>query len=151
MVMSRPFTGLTADMFVIRGGKFLVLERAAGLNLGFCYLPGGLVEPSEDPLAAAVRETWEESGLVVRDPLILRVWAYPTSGGYETVHATYASWSDDGDVHLSWEHSGSHWVGIDDYVAGWCSEAHGIRTPSSAVFYAQVRRNCELLRPLLEG
>jgi len=44
-------------MFVFRGGEFLTLKRGPGLGEGVFYLPGGLVEPGEDPLAAAIRET----------------------------------------------------------------------------------------------
>jgi 8-oxo-dGTP diphosphatase len=45
----------------------LFLRRAPGTFLGGHWeLPGGTVEPGEDPAAAAVREAAEETGLRVR-------------------------------------------------------------------------------------
>jgi 8-oxo-dGTP pyrophosphatase MutT (NUDIX family) len=138
--------GLTAEVFVLRGDRILTLVRGAGLGEGFSYVPGGIVEPGEDPLDAAVRETKEESGLDVRDARILRVWAYPTADGWETVHATYVAWSDEGDVVLSHEHTGFEWTTIDAYIARWCNEELEAAVPDFAVFLRNVRRNCELVR-----
>ena len=143
--------GLTADMFVLRGDRFLTLVRGAGRGEGFHYLPGGLVERGEDPMDAAVRETKEECGLDVRDVRLLRVWTFPTPEGHDTVHATYVGWSDDGDVTLSHEHTGFDWVEIDAYVARWCSEETIAAVPAFEVLLRQVGRNCELVRELLEA
>ena len=40
-------------------------------------LPGGLVEPGEHPADAAVRECWEETGLIVEPTAILGVFGGP--------------------------------------------------------------------------
>jgi 8-oxo-dGTP pyrophosphatase MutT (NUDIX family) len=40
--------------------------------------PGGLIEPGEHPADAAVRETWEETGLIVESPASLAFMAVPT-------------------------------------------------------------------------
>jgi 8-oxo-dGTP diphosphatase len=141
--------GLTADMFVLRDGRFLTLTRGAGLGQGLEYLPGGVVDPGEDPLDAAVRETREESGLVVRDARIVRAWTYPTPEGHETIHATFVAWSDDGDVVLSDEHTGSRWTTVDDYVAHWCHTGMEEMFPEHAAWFRQVRRNCELVSALI--
>lgn len=151
MADSPTHAGLTADMFVVRGDRFLTLERGPGRGEGIHYLPGGIVEPGEDPLDAAVRETQEESGLRVRDARILRVWAYPTPEGFETIHATFVSWSDEGDVVLSHEHSDHRWTTIDDYTSRWCSVELESAFPEHAVWLRQVRRNCELLAAILAG
>ncbi|NUO64718.1 MAG: NUDIX domain-containing protein [Gemmatimonadaceae bacterium] len=39
--------------------------------------PGGLVEPDEHPADAAVREAWEETGLLVRPECLLGVYGGP--------------------------------------------------------------------------
>lgn len=141
--------GLTADMFVLRGDQFLTLERGPGRGEGLFYLPGGIVDPGEDPLAAAGRETAEECGLDVRDTRILRVWTYPTPEGFETIHATFVAWSDDGDVVLSHEHSAHRWTTVDGYVTRWCTPELESAFPEHAVWLRQVRRNCELVAAIL--
>jgi 8-oxo-dGTP pyrophosphatase MutT (NUDIX family) len=46
-----------------RQGRVLVAQHSDG---GKWLFPGGLIEPGETPADAAVREAWEETGLVVR-------------------------------------------------------------------------------------
>jgi 8-oxo-dGTP pyrophosphatase MutT (NUDIX family) len=130
-------------MFVFRRDEFLTLERGPGRGEGLFYVPGGLVEPGEDPLAAAVRETEEESGLLVRDARILRVWTWPTPEGWDTVHATYVGWSDEGDVRLSAEHTAFRWSRPDDYIAEWCHEGMEAAVPAFAAWFRQVRANVQ--------
>lgn len=141
--------GLTADVFVIREGRFLVLTRAGGLGEGVEYIPGGIVDPGEDPFDAAVRETKEETGLDVRDAALLRVWAYPSGEGWETVHATYVGYSDAGDVVITPEHTAHRWVTPDEHIDRWCREEFEETFPQFATFFQQVRRNCELVRQYL--
>ena len=60
----------TTNMFVEDGGKVLVVKR--GDNEadfpGWYMLPGGKQEVSETPVEAAIRETFEETGIKVSDP-----------------------------------------------------------------------------------
>lgn len=66
---------LAAYAVVVRGERLLLtalseqVPRAAGLWV----LPGGEVEPGEEPWAAAVREVWEETGQDVEDLDLRRV------------------------------------------------------------------------------
>jgi ADP-ribose pyrophosphatase YjhB (NUDIX family) len=48
---------------------------------GFWTCPGGIVEPHELPADAAVRETWEESGVLVKLTGILGVFGGEHCGG----------------------------------------------------------------------
>ena len=46
-------------------GRLLVIRRGREPGRGLWSLPGGRCEPGEDTATAAVRETYEETGLVV--------------------------------------------------------------------------------------
>lgn len=144
-MLTPTHAGLTADVFVIRNGEFLTLERGPGRGEGVWYLPGGLVEPGEDPLAAAIRETREETGLEVHDAHILRVWTYPTPEGHDTVHATFVASAPAGEVSLSSEHTAFGWTTPADYIARWCGEDLEAAVPAHAGWIRQVRANCQLL------
>ena len=62
-------------------GRLLVIRRGREPGRGLWSLPGGRCEPGEDAAAAAVRETYEETGLVVTaGPLVGRV-ERPGPGG----------------------------------------------------------------------
>jgi 8-oxo-dGTP pyrophosphatase MutT (NUDIX family) len=64
-----------------RGRLLLAHHRDRGLWV----LPGGIIEPSESPADAAVRETWEETGYVVELTGLFGLF-----GGPNTV-ATYSN------------------------------------------------------------
>lgn len=150
--MAQPtHAGLTADVFVVRGDTFLALERGPGRGEGVWYVPGGGVDPGEDPLDAAVRETREETGLDVEDVRILRAWTYATPEGHDTTHVTYVAWAPTGAVTISDEHTAFGWMTIEDYIARWCSEELEAIVPAYAGWIRQVRTNCELLRRVLDG
>ena len=53
----------------------LLLVKDAGLRLW--ATPGGAVDPDEAPADAAVRETWEETGLLVEPRRVLGVYGGP--------------------------------------------------------------------------
>jgi 8-oxo-dGTP diphosphatase len=63
-----PRLALSASVFIHRDGEILILKRADG---GW-FVPGGHVEFGETPREAAVRETREETGIVL-DPAALRL------------------------------------------------------------------------------
>lgn len=79
-------------------------------------LPGGKIEIGEDPLAAAVREPWEELGLDVEiinyHPLLIdsRVISDGKHKGklYESVG--FVAFSDSDDARLSAEHTDLRWL-----------------------------------------
>jgi 8-oxo-dGTP pyrophosphatase MutT (NUDIX family) len=63
----------------MRGGQILLLERAREMIIGFWSVPGGIVDPGENPPEAAARELFEEAGLTPTGPLWL-VAAVPLQG-----------------------------------------------------------------------
>jgi 8-oxo-dGTP pyrophosphatase MutT (NUDIX family) len=64
---------------------FLITRRARGMrnHAGQWALPGGRIDPGEDPTAAALRETEEELGLALDRPRVLGLLDdYPTRSGF---------------------------------------------------------------------
>ncbi len=47
-------------LFIVRGGKILLIHKKRGFGAGKINGPGGKVDPGETPLASAIRETFEE-------------------------------------------------------------------------------------------
>lgn len=147
---------LTVDIFVVRpsseGAKeILLLKRQGGVGSGAWYLPGGIVEAGEDPIDAVIRETFEETGLKVAGPDILRVWSWHTREGDDAYHATYAAHSLDGEVVISEEHSAFRWMEPAAYAQRFLSTELEAQFPEFAGFYQQVRRNVALLPRWMEG
>lgn len=62
-----PMTSVGVGVLVVWRGRVLAGRRGpgAGRGQGCLALAGGKVESGEDPATAAVRETWEETGLDV--------------------------------------------------------------------------------------
>ncbi len=47
-------------LFVIRGGRILLIDKKRGLGAGLVNGPGGRIDPGETPLDCAIREVQEE-------------------------------------------------------------------------------------------
>jgi 8-oxo-dGTP pyrophosphatase MutT (NUDIX family) len=76
---------VTAIIYGPLGEILLVRQRDGGM----WSTPGGAIEPDESPVDAAVRETWEETGLLVKPVRLIGVFGGPKfvvrySGGDET-------------------------------------------------------------------
>jgi 8-oxo-dGTP pyrophosphatase MutT (NUDIX family) len=73
----------TASVVVFDGaGRVLLVRHIEG---DAWTTPGGMIEPEETPADAAVRETWEETGLLVEPTRIVGVF------GGERCTSTYAN------------------------------------------------------------
>ena len=114
---------LAAGVYAMRGGQILMLERAAGMMIGFWSVPGGIVDPGETPQEAAARELFEEAGLMPTGPLWL-VTAVPLKGyGMDLLSLRYACPCDAGEVRLSHEHTNWSWLEPAAYRATHVSDA----------------------------
>ena len=71
------------DLLLIPSVSVAVLDDAGRILMvraiddGLWATPGGMMEPLETPADAAVRETWEETGLLVAPTAILGVFGGP--------------------------------------------------------------------------
>jgi 8-oxo-dGTP diphosphatase len=63
----RPTTLLYTQVHCLHDGNVLLMKRRKEPNLGLWVAPGGKVETYESPYECAVRELYEETGLVVRE------------------------------------------------------------------------------------
>jgi ADP-ribose pyrophosphatase YjhB (NUDIX family) len=64
---------VSAHVFDAAGRLLLVRQRESGV----WSTPGGIIEPDERPADAVVRETWEETGLLVSPERLLAVYGGP--------------------------------------------------------------------------
>jgi 8-oxo-dGTP pyrophosphatase MutT (NUDIX family) len=77
-----PLTGVSAAIFNTEG-KILLTQRK---DNGKWCMPGGLADVGEPPSFVAVRETWEETGLVVKPKRLIGIFDSRLSGSPEPVH-----------------------------------------------------------------
>ncbi|MBF5083567.1 NUDIX hydrolase [Quadrisphaera sp. INWT6] len=85
---ARPNAALTADVVALlrRGGpgggedSVLLVRRGSPPFEGSWALPGGFVDPDEDPQVAALRELGEETGLDLADVALRELGVYGAPG-----------------------------------------------------------------------
>lgn len=99
---------VAAGIALIRDGDILLAQRAAGRTHGGTWaVPGGSIEPGEEPDVAACRELLEETGIEV-GPAALRLADCNDEGG--CMFSTYlATTPDSAEPTLCDEHSASGW------------------------------------------
>lgn len=119
-----PQTGRrrSAVMILFVGESIVFVERAATLrkHAGQVAFPGGGLDAGETAVEAALRETWEETGL---DPTQIRVLgALPATNipvsGYDVI-PVLGWWRGDSFAPAGWDEAevaGVHAIAIDDLV-----------------------------------
>lgn len=68
--------------FIVENGQVLLILKKRGLGGGKVNAPGGKIEPGENPLAAAIRETQEEVGVTPHDPVLHGELFFQFTDGY---------------------------------------------------------------------
>ena len=63
----------------VKNRKFLMVRNQRGINKGFVNFPGGKREPGETMEECVKRETFEETSVVIEDPVYVGYVEFPTS------------------------------------------------------------------------
>ena len=136
-----------SHVFVVRDGKILALQQAGGVR--WWEHPGGTSESGETERDAAIRETFEETGLRIEAPELLRAWSYRNTRGDEVTCYAFVAEAPSGEVHLSDEHAAYVWMTIDEYEQQYCNERFDEAVPHRADFFLGMRQNCSIAREWL--
>ncbi len=138
-----------AGAWCVRNGRILLLQRSGGLSDGAWVPPGGNVDPGEDPQAAAIRETFEETGLVLSEPENLRSWVWDGNKPV-TVHH-FVGLADGPSVRISHEHYDFDWLTPEEYISRHVPITAEALRPRFAQWIGEMRTSAELVADWLSG
>jgi 8-oxo-dGTP diphosphatase len=97
-----------------KDNNILLLQRSAQSPRPHGWdFPGGGVDKGEDPSAAVIRETLEETDIRISSPKLLTTY-HGHIDASEYVALGYSALVDDTSVQLSWEHEDYQWTTIDE-------------------------------------
>jgi 8-oxo-dGTP diphosphatase len=112
-------------LFVICGGKILLIEKKTGLGAGKINGPGGRIEPGETPRECAIRELEEE--VCVKPHGVLRVaeLSFQFTDGY-SLHGTIFTATDCEGEPTETREAVPFWVDLDKipYERMWLDDIH---------------------------
>ena len=80
----------------VKNKKFLFVRNLRGINQGFINFPGGKKELGEDMTSCVIRETKEETGIVIKNPRQVGYVEFPTMDFY-----VHVFWSTEFDGELT--------------------------------------------------
>jgi 8-oxo-dGTP diphosphatase len=107
-----------AGAIVVDGdGRLLLIRRGQEPGRGLWSLPGGRCEPGEDAAAAAVRETYEETGLEVAAGRLVGRVERPGPGGVTYVIDDLACTVTGGTLRAGDDAAETRWVGPAELAA----------------------------------
>lgn len=113
---------LVSGLLPVRSdGRMLVLQRTTGT----WEPPAGRLQPGESFEAGAVRELYEETGLLITPQRILATWVGESPAGSALAAVTYVGRVDTKEVRLSGEHLDYRWVALEEWLtlpSWWSSE-----------------------------
>jgi 8-oxo-dGTP diphosphatase len=94
-------------------GRMLLLLRPTGT----WEPPAGRLQPGESLEEGAIRELYEETGMLVSPGRIIATWVGDAPSGRRLASITYAGRTGRGEVTLSEEHLDYRWVTLDEWMA----------------------------------
>jgi 8-oxo-dGTP diphosphatase len=103
---------LVSGLLPVRGdGRMLLLQRPAGT----WEPPAGRLQPGESFEDGAVRELYEETGMLVCPGRIIATWVGESPSGRRLASVTYAGRTEGREVTLSDEHLDHRWVTLEEW------------------------------------
>jgi len=94
-------------------GRMLLLQRPTGT----WESPAGRLQPGESFEEGAVRELYEETGILATPQRIIATWVGETPSGRRLASVTYAGRVGGGEVRLSEEHLDHRWVTLGEWMS----------------------------------
>jgi 8-oxo-dGTP diphosphatase len=113
----RLFVGAVV-VFVLRGDRLLAMRRSSRKDAapGAWEALSGRIHPGEQPLAAAIRETREESGLEISiEPRPITTYQAKRNDD-DMIVVAYRGRSEVGEVTLSEEHDEFAWMTLQEFA-----------------------------------
>ena len=95
--------------------KFLMMLRSEYVSdpNHWCW-PGGMVDPGETPVEAAIRETWEETGIDLSKTEIKLIFKNETAAPHFVFWTFVAVIDKEIEPRLNWETQAHMWCNFDD-------------------------------------
>ncbi len=111
--------------FIHDGDELLLIEKKRGLGKGKINGPGGRIEPGETAEEAAVRETWEEVGVIPSDLTRVAELSFQFADGYG-LHCTVFFSSSYSGLLRETEEAAPFWCSISGipYENMWADDRH---------------------------
>lgn len=109
--------------FARRADEILLIHKKRGLGAGKVNGPGGRLEDGETPREAAVRETTEEVGLTLADPVEHATLRFRFVDGFNLLVTVFVAWSFRGEL-VETDEAKPFWCRIDEipYDAMWADD-----------------------------
>ena len=138
---------LIAGVWLESEGRVLLLQRGYGRAEGVWVPPGGLVEDGESPADAAVRETFEETGIRISEPRLLHTFEWPDERRRRVFQ--FLAKATSSLVTLSDEHTDFRWMAPRDYARDYLALRPGASTSARGWLY-EMRQAAERVAAALE-
>ena len=110
-------------------GRMLLLQRPTGT----WEPPAGRLAPGENFERGAIREVYEETGLLVAPQRLLATWVGESPGGGLLASVTYVSRVCSNEIRLSNEHLEYRWATLDEWLGlpSWWSQENVLEVAGS--------------------